>query len=65
VPLYARRACHNEPFGLTRRVLVAEKVTLTPRGEFFNAFNRVVFGAAQANASSIGFGQVSAQANAP
>ena len=35
------------------------------RGEFFNAFNRVVFGAPVANISAANFGRVTSQANAP
>lgn len=55
----------NESFGLLRRMRIAEKATLTFRAEFFNAFNRVVFAAPQANVSSTGFGKVSTQSNNP
>ena len=40
---------YNESFGLMRRIKLAEKATLTFRGEFFNVFNRAVFGAPVAN----------------
>jgi hypothetical protein len=56
---------YNESFGLVRRIRVAEKITATVRGEFFNALNRVVFGMPQANISSSGYGRVSSQANTP
>jgi hypothetical protein len=55
----------NESFGLIKRMPVTENVTLTFRAEFFNAFNRVVFGAPAANVSAQNFGRVSSQANSP
>ncbi|MBS1875114.1 MAG: TonB-dependent receptor [Acidobacteria bacterium] len=55
----------NENFGLMKQVKIWEKVTLTLRGEFFNAFNRVVFSAPQANVSNAAFGKISAQSNNP
>jgi len=42
-----------------------ERVTVTLRGEFFNAFNRVVFGAPVANVSAANFGRVTSQSNSP
>jgi hypothetical protein len=54
-----------EAFGLIRRVRVQERATVTIRAEFFNMFNRVVFGAPASNISSTGFGRVSSQANNP
>jgi hypothetical protein len=56
---------YNESFGLARRILLSEKVALSIRGEFFNAFNRVVFGAPVANVSAANFGRVTNQANSP
>jgi len=55
----------NESFGLMRQVKVAERATITLRGEFFNLFNRTVFGAPVANVSASNFGRVTSQANAP
>ena len=54
-----------ENFGLLKRTTFAERVTLTFRAEFFNAFNRVVFAAPQANVSNAQFGRISGQANQP
>jgi hypothetical protein len=56
---------YNESFGLMRRIKLTEKATLMLRAEFFNAFNRVVFGAPVANISAGNFGRVTSQANAP
>jgi hypothetical protein len=55
----------QENFGLARQFRIGEKATFMIRGEFFNAFNRVVFGAPAANISASTFGKVSSQANAP
>jgi hypothetical protein len=56
---------YNESFGLMRRIRLGERATLTLRGEFFNAFNRVVFGAPAANISGTNFGRVGSQSNLP
>jgi hypothetical protein len=56
---------YNESFGLARRIKLAEHASLMLRGEFFNAFNRVVFGAPASNFSAANFGRVSSQANSP
>ena len=56
---------YNESFGLTRHIKLGEKASLMLRGEFFNAFNRVVFGAPVANVSASNFGRVTSQANSP
>ena len=56
---------YNESLGLMRRIAIKERLTLTLRGEFFNTFNRVVFGAPAANLSAANFGRVSSQANSP
>jgi hypothetical protein len=55
----------NESFGLIKRTPLTEKLTLTFRAEFFNAFNRTVFGSPQGNVSAGNFGRVSSQANTP
>ena len=55
----------NESFGLIKRTPLTEKLTLTFRAEFFNVFNRVVFGAPAGNVSAANFGRVSSQANTP
>jgi hypothetical protein len=55
----------NESFGLMRRIKLGEKASLMLRGEFFNALNRVVFGAPVANISAANFGRVTSQANSP
>jgi len=56
---------YNENFGLSKKFRVYERVTLTLRGEFFNAFNRVVFGSPQGNVSNANFGKITSQANTP
>jgi hypothetical protein len=56
---------YNESFGLMRRIRIKERVTVTLRAEFFNAFNRTVFGAPASNVSAANFGFVSSQANTP
>jgi hypothetical protein len=56
---------YNESFGLMRRIKAGEKVTVTIRGEFFNMFNRTVFGAPVSNLSAANFGRVTSQANSP
>jgi hypothetical protein len=55
----------NESFGLIRRIKLTERATLVLRGEFFNALNRVVFGAPVANVSAANFGRVTSQSNPP
>jgi hypothetical protein len=54
---------YNESFGLMRRIRLNEKASLSIRGEFFNAFNRVVFGAPVANVSAVNLGRVTTLAN--
>ncbi len=55
----------NESFGVTKQLKLAERMTFTLRGEFFNAFNRVQFGSPQSNFSASNFGRVTSQANSP
>ena len=55
----------NENFGLLKKFRLAERLTLTFRAEWFNAFNRVVFGSPQSNVSNAQFGRITSQANAP
>lgn len=56
---------YNESFGAIKRTPLTEKLTLTFRAEFFNAFNRTVFGAPVGNVSAGNFGRVTTQANSP
>jgi Carboxypeptidase regulatory-like domain len=56
---------YSENFGLLRRFRLNERATVSFRGEFFNAFNRVVFAAPASNISASNFGRVSSQANNP
>ena len=44
----ARPGYLNESFGLIKRTPLTERIMLTFRAEFFNAFNRVVFGGPKA-----------------
>ncbi|MBS1859132.1 MAG: carboxypeptidase regulatory-like domain-containing protein [Acidobacteria bacterium] len=56
---------YNESYGLMRQIKATERVSVVLRGEFFNAFNRTVFGAPVANVSAANFGRVTSQANSP
>ena len=56
---------YNENVGLLKRVRLLERASLTFRGEFFNVFNRVIFGGPQANATNGSFGKITSQANNP
>jgi hypothetical protein len=56
---------YNENFGLLKRVPIHERLLLTVRLEFFNAFNRTVFAAPQSNVSNAQFGRISGQSNTP
>ena len=56
---------YNENFGLMKKIAFRERFIVTLRGEFFNAFNRVVFGVPQANVSNANFGRITAQSNQP
>jgi len=56
---------YNENFGLMKRVRFQDRFVVTFRAELFNALNRVVFAAPQANFSNAQFGRISAQANTP
>ena len=55
----------NESFGLIKRTPLTERVLLTFRAEFFNAFNRVVFAAPEGNINNANFGRIARQANNP
>lgn len=55
----------NENFGLLKRMTFMERLTVTFRAEMFNALNRTVFGAPQANVSNAQFGRITSQANTP
>ncbi len=57
---------YNEDFSLFKRVYIRESKYLEFRSEFFNLFNRVVFGGPSANVNSPdSFGLISSQANTP
>ncbi|HTM50220.1 MAG TPA: TonB-dependent receptor, partial [Bryobacteraceae bacterium] len=56
---------YNENFGLLKKIRFHERFTVTFRAELFNAFNRVVFAAPQANVSNALFGRISGQQNTP
>jgi len=51
----------NESVGAVKRMEITERVTLIFRAEFFNVFNRVVYGAPASNVSLASFGVVSSQ----
>ena len=55
----ARRIYLNENFGLLKHVKLHERLNVTFRAELFNAFNRTVFAAPQANVSNAQFGRIS------
>ncbi|HYI92687.1 MAG TPA: TonB-dependent receptor, partial [Bryobacteraceae bacterium] len=55
----------NENFGLLKKFRFTERLMLTFRAEWFNAFNRTIFGAPQANVSNAQFGRITSQANQP
>ncbi len=56
---------YEEDFGLIKRTPITESVDLQFRAEFFNAFNRVVFGGPNTNPYSSGFGTVGGTNNSP
>jgi hypothetical protein len=56
---------YDESWGLIKRTPITERVQLTFRAEFFNIFNRTVFGAPAGNISAANFGRVSSQFNTP
>jgi hypothetical protein len=59
---------YNENISIIKNTKIAEGATLQFRAEFFNAFNRVVFGAPDTNWNDVvtgGFGKVTSQFNAP
>ncbi len=55
----------NESVGAVKRIAIDEHLKLIFRAEFFNVFNRVVYGAPASNISAANFGIVSSQSNAP
>ena len=65
LPSTRRFATYNEDLSIFKRVPIHEQIVLEFRTEFYNAFNRVVFGAPSANWNSpAAFGRVSS-AGAP
>jgi Carboxypeptidase regulatory-like domain len=59
-------AFYNEDFSVFKKVYIREAKYLEFRAEFFNLFNRVVFGGVSTDVSSPGsFGLIGSQANEP
>jgi hypothetical protein len=61
-------AYYNENLSAIKRTPIWEGSTLEIRADFFNAFNRVVFGAPDMNFNDVtsgGFGKIGSQANSP
>jgi hypothetical protein len=56
---------YEEDFGLIKRTHITERIDLQFRAEFFNAFNRVVFGGPDTNPYDGGFGTVGGTNNSP
>jgi hypothetical protein len=56
---------YEEDFGLIKRTPITESITLQFRAEFFNAFNRHVFGNPDTNPYDSGFGTVGYTSNSP
>jgi hypothetical protein len=56
---------YEEDFGLIKRTPLTERIGLQFRAEFFNAFNRVVFGGPDTNPYDGGFGTVGGTNNSP
>ena len=56
---------YEEDFGLIKRTAITETVDLQFRAEFFNAFNRHVFGNPNGNPYDPGFGTVGYVSNSP
>jgi hypothetical protein len=50
---------------LIKRIKLMDRLQLQFRAELFNAFNRTVFAAPQANVSNAQFGRIAGQANTP
>lgn len=55
----------NLDFALWKSFRIAERLKLEFRGEFFNAFNRLVFGTPVTNVNDSQFGRVTTQLNPP
>jgi hypothetical protein len=59
-------AFYNEDFSVFKKFYIRESKYLEFRAEFFNLFNRVVFGGPSTNVNSPGsFGLIGSQANEP
>jgi Carboxypeptidase regulatory-like domain len=56
---------YEEDFGLIKRTPISDNVDLQFRAEFFNAFNRHVFGGPDTNPYDSGFGTVGGLNNSP
>jgi len=55
----------NENVSLAKTFNITERLHVDLRGEAFNVFNRVTFGAPQTNLNNATFGTISSQANTP
>jgi hypothetical protein len=55
----------NLDFSVFKNFRIRERATVQLRGEAFNSFNHVLFGAPNATVGSLTFGQVTSQANGP
>jgi hypothetical protein len=58
-------AYYEEDFGLIKRIPITERVDIQFRAEFFNAFNRHVFGNPDTNPYDSGLGTVGYTSNSP
>jgi Carboxypeptidase regulatory-like domain len=56
---------YEEDFGLLKRIPITERIGVQFRAEFFNAFNRTVFGSPNNNPNNAGFGTVGGLNNSP
>jgi Carboxypeptidase regulatory-like domain len=55
----------EEDFGLLKRIPITERIGLQFRAEYFNAFNRHVFGGPNNNPNNAGFGTIGSLNNNP
>jgi hypothetical protein len=68
LPTLRAPAYYNENLSAIKRTRLWEGVNFEVRADFFNAFNRVVFGSPDTNFSDVtsgGFGKIGSQANSP
>ena len=66
IPNVRAPALYNEDFSIFKNILFTEAVRLQFRAEFFNLFNRTVFGGPQSNVNNpVTFGRLRSLANTP